>query len=205
MKKTKFTTGIGSCIFANVFRTEKFKDTKTGQLKDTGEFSIQVHFDEKDANVLRKIIQKEWDAYKETLTPAQQKQAKEPNFKEREYQEESYFKFTLPNVIKCRDGSDWKRTVAIFDAAKHDIFKDIEGIGNGSKVRVAGELSPFFMSKANYGVSLRLSAIQVIDLKPVGNETAESFGFDTEEGGFTTDVTNDLPDDEDAPEADEDF
>lgn len=206
-KRTRFTTAAGTCIFANVFRTEHFKDPKSNQLKDTGEFTIQVHFNEKDADALRDVIQKEWDKFKETLTPAQQKSAKEPNFKEREYQDVSYFKFTLPSVIKCQDGSEWKRTVAIFDAKKNDIFKDIEGIGNGSKVRIACELSPFFMSKANYGVSLRLVAIQVIDLKAFGNESAEAFGFDSEDGYVSenqqdSDALDEVP--AESPE-DEDF
>ena len=47
------------------------------------------------------------------------------------------------------------------------------------------------MSDKNYGVSLRLSAIQIIDLVEYGGNSAAGFGFDEAEGYKQADA--DLP------------
>lgn len=61
-------------------------------------------------------------------------------------------------------------------------------IGKGSIVKVAFEVNPFGAMPASKvaGVSLRLSAVQVIKHVPPGIRDASAFGFGAEEGGFTT-------------------
>lgn len=181
---TKGTTAVGTAIFANLLTTEKFKK-EDGTVEDTGKFSIQVKFAPEDEAKLMEKIEADWDKFKETLDAAKQKivEKYEANLGFREYKEETYFKFKMTHIIKVKaTGEEFTKTVPIFDAKKHSIANDLKGVGNGSKVRIAYELSPFFMSKSNFGVSLRLSAVQIIDLVEFGGASADSFGFDEEEG-----------------------
>ena len=180
---TKGVTAIGEAYFANLHKTERFKKPD-GSVEDTGKFSVMLKLAPKDAESLTAKLQAEWDKFEDTLDAAKRKQMEiEPNLGIKEYKEEEYFKFGMKHEVKCKDGSTFLKTVAIFDAAKNNIFDSTAGgIGNGSKIRVAYSLNPFFMTKTNYGVSLRLEAVQVLDLKSVGGGDAESFGFDEEEG-----------------------
>ena len=66
-------------------------------------------------------------------------------------------------------------------------------VGNGSKVKVAFEPIPYVMpSTKKAGVSLRLKAVQVIDLVEYGNSATSVFD---EEDGYvapsTTEAVND--------------
>lgn len=87
-----------------------------------------------------------------------------------------------------KDGTKVHVTIPIFDAAapKPNMLNGIR-IGKGSIVKVAFEVNPFGAMPASKvaGVSLRLSAVQVIKHVPPGIRDASAFGFGAEEGGFT--------------------
>jgi hypothetical protein len=54
-------------------------------------------------------------------------------------------------------------------------------VGGGSVIRVSFEMIPFFVAAVGVGVSLRLSAVQVIELKEyTGGGDAKSYGFEDE-------------------------
>lgn len=54
-------------------------------------------------------------------------------------------------------------------------------VGNGSKVCIDVTPNVYAMSSVNYGVTLRLNAVQVLDLKEYSaTKSAESYGFTTE-------------------------
>ena len=94
---------------------------------------------------------------------------------------ETYFKFKKKaSYVSKKTREVVHTTVPIFDSKGKPLPKDIE-IGNGSRVRVAYSILPFHMSKVNNGLSLRLEAVQVIELRQYG-ANAENFGFKEEEG-----------------------
>ena len=69
-------------------------------------------------------------------------------------------------------------------------------IGNGSKIRCAYTIVPF--SGFGGGVTLYLSAVQVVELRHFDGRTASDFGFPVEEGGgFDMGDPNDAPPPED--------
>ena len=83
--------------------------------------------------------------------------------------------------IKTRTGEELKRSIAVFDSQGNLISG--ENIGNGSTIRVSGYLMPFYVSKIINGISLKLTAVQVIDLVPYGGgRDAQAYGFEKEEG-----------------------
>lgn len=91
-------------------------------------------------------------------------------------------------VTRKSDGKTFTFTVPVFDAAGKPITKDIR-IGNDSLMKVSYESRPYVgNSNESYGVSFRLQAVQLLKLVefvPGGN--ADSFGFGTEEDGYTYD------------------
>jgi hypothetical protein len=81
-------------------------------------------------------------------------------------------------VITKKDGEKVRMKVNVFDA-KGKAFKP-DYIGGGSTIKVAFQIIPFDTKTAGVGVTLRLKAVQVLDLQTGGN--ASSYGFGEEEG-----------------------
>ena len=98
------------------------------------------------------------------------------------------FKFKLKAKVQKRDGTYYEQQPAVLDSKKVPIGKDTL-IGNGSKVKVAFEPIPYVMSSTKkVGVSLRMKAVQVIDLVEYGNSATSVFD---EEDGFVAPASND--------------
>lgn len=91
------------------------------------------------------------------------------------------FKFKLKSKVQKRDGSYYEQQPAVLDSKKVPLNGDTL-IGNGSKVKVAFEPVPYVLAATKkVGVSLRLKAVQVIDLVEYGNNASSVFD---EEDGF---------------------
>lgn len=96
------------------------------------------------------------------------------------------FKFKLKAKVQKRDGTYYEQQPTVLDSKKVPVSGDTL-IGNGSKVKVAFEPIPYVMaSTKKVGVSLRLKAVQVIDLVEYGNSAASVFD---EEDGFVVSTT----------------
>jgi hypothetical protein len=97
------------------------------------------------------------------------------------------FKFKLKAKVQKRDGSWYEQEPVVLDAKKTPLTGDTL-IGNGSRVKVAFEPIPYVMqSTKKVGVSLRLKAVQVIDLVEYGNSATSVFD---EEDGFVAPSAN---------------
>ena len=83
-----------------------------------------------------------------------------------------------------------KKTLPVFDRFGQPLAKGTK-IGNGSTVQVKVQADPYVMNGKNYGVTLRLLAVLVKDLKEyTGGKSAEDFGFDidsADDEGFNSD------------------
>lgn len=91
------------------------------------------------------------------------------------------FKFKTKATITTKAGDTIKKTVPVFDAKGNPV--DVP-IGNGSIVRVAFQVIPYWKSSTNAGLTLYLDAVQVIKLIEYNcGGSFDSFGF-TEEDGF---------------------
>jgi len=107
------------------------------------------------------------------------------------------FKSKLKARIKSKAGETYTQKPSVVDAKKTPMDKSI-AVGNGSTVKIAVEPFPYVMqSTKQVGVSLRLKAMQVIDLVEYG---APSSIFDEEDGyvaqAVAKDNSNDMFDDE---------
>ena len=173
----------GKAMWAKVFEP----DTKFNPL---GDYSINIQMSEADAapmcEKLEGIIQetfkkavKEKPPLKNSLTtqdvmqPVYDRETGDPTG-------DVEFKFKLKAKVQKRDGSYYEQQPVVLDSKKTPLTGDTL-VGNGSKVKVAFEPIPYVMqSTKKVGVSLRLKAVQVIDLVEYGN-TATSV-FDEEDG-----------------------
>lgn len=173
----KGVTPLGTAMWSHLKTTEQF------QGKDTNKYSISLALAPKDEQALLNVIAKEWQKFTESEEGQKHKYKYDPvnGFKEGEDGRDNLFKFKMTANIKTKRGTTWERHVPVYDAGCKEISNDIDELGNGSRVKVAYELVPFYMNDKNYGISLRLTAVQVLEFKD-SNETAESFGFGQEEG-----------------------
>ena len=181
----------GTALWAKVFEP----DTKFNPL---GDFSINLQMPVADAAVmsekLESIVQV---AFKEAIE-------KDPRLKNtlstQEVCQPVYdrdtgddtgnveFKFKLKAKVQKRDGTYYEQQPAVLDSKKVPMSKDTL-IGNGSKVKVAFEPIPYVMSSTKkVGVSLRMKAVQVIDLVEYGNSATSVFD---EEDGYVAPASND--------------
>lgn len=114
-----------------------------------------------------------------------------------------------------KDGERWSRKIPIFDAKGKPIKTTDLNIWSGSTLKIAFEISGYFVASIGAGVSLRLKAVQILNLVEGGSADAEFFGFTEEEGfsieedeaGFTNyededeeSITDDEPEDEEVDE-----
>lgn len=80
--------------------------------------------------------------------------------------------------ITSKAGEVFNKTVDVFDRSKNPIDK--ASVGSGSTVKVATEVYPFFNGGLGAGLSLRLLAVQVLELVKYGERDAASYGFGDE-------------------------
>ena len=106
---------------------------------------------------------------------------------------------------KTREGEEWKRQIPIFDANGVPITERLN-IGNGTRMRVSMNLRAYYNKQSGVGLSLRLTAVQIIELKQYGGgiQTAEDAGFGKVEGGFSADTFESVTTEQAAPEVDSD-
>ena len=93
------------------------------------------------------------------------------------------YKFNFKMAAKItskKTGESWEQKPDLFDAKGKVLVNP--NIGGGSKVKVAFELFPFYTPLVGAGVSLRLRAVQVLDLVEYNSRSAAGYGFGEEEG-----------------------
>jgi hypothetical protein len=99
------------------------------------------------------------------------------------------FKTKMKARVKSRDGRVYEQKPAVVDA-KRTPMDGSQLIGNGSLVKVAVEPVPYMMqSTKQVGVTLRLKAVQIINLGEYG-KTATSI-FEEEDGFVASAVRKD--------------
>lgn len=90
------------------------------------------------------------------------------------------FKMKASGVSK-KTGKPWTRKPAVFDA-KGKALSPVPNIGGGSVIKVSCIYEPWNNPKGEVGVSARLEAVQLIELRTFGDRSAADHGFDEEEG-----------------------
>jgi hypothetical protein len=189
--KQKFlniVTPAGSALWCKIF----VPDTK---YKAEGEYSTKMVLPADEAGELIDILKEEveiiWNETIPGLKPAVAKQmARSYPFTD-ELDEETgdetgnlIFKFTTRASYKKKDGSTGENSVALFDASGKAIPKGASPrIGNGSLIKVSATVIPFSSpGTKKIGVSLRLRAVQLVQLEEYAGGDGGSYGFGASDG-----------------------
>ena len=185
MKRKTITTPVGVAIWP------KLNEPDT-RWKAEGEFTCTVRLSKADAApVLKEIGDFHDKAYSWFCQNQGKNKLKKANNPYTEVENDSGektgevdFKFKLKHRVETRRGDTFTQTVALFDSDGTPM-QDL--IGGGSKLRVRGEMNPWFTASLGFGISLWVKAVQVQELvEPTGGGTAAAHGFDVIDGGFTT-------------------
>jgi hypothetical protein len=171
----------GKSLWAKVFEP----DTR---FNEDGEYSTQVVMPEADAaqvcEQLEALIDEEYNKVVKEKPQAKATLSKRA-ITEPEMDQDGnatgnvVFKSKLKAKIRAKNGQTYKQKVNVVDAKRNPMTGG-QLIGNGSVIKIAVEPVTYYMpSSKTVGVSLRLKAVQVIDL--VEHGTANSI-FDEEEG-----------------------
>jgi hypothetical protein len=89
-------------------------------------------------------------------------------------------KMTASGVSK-KTGKPWSMRPKLYDAKGKPLPHGVK-VGGGSVLRVAFQPAPFWTALVGAGITLRMEAVQVIELKSWGEKSADAFGFGAEEG-----------------------
>ena len=95
------------------------------------------------------------------------------------------FKFKMNARVTFSDGKTRDMKPAIFDAKSKDPLEVCPNVYGGSILRVNFCPAPYYAaSSKTAGVSLRMNAVQIVELVTGGGGSATGFGFAEEADGF---------------------
>lgn len=187
-------------------------DTK---FKAEGEFRVKLRLEGADAEALKALIDKAQAAAFEQIKSEEPAPAKRAKIKQADlpYQPEldketgeptgaTLFTFKQKARIENKKTKEvFEKKIDLFDAAGKRIDPKKTLIYGGSTGKIAFEAWPFYTVKVGAGVTLRLLAAQVIDLRSGGSRDADDYGFGSEGEGLGD---NDATGEDDDTDADDD-
>jgi hypothetical protein len=147
-----------------------------------GVYSVDLDLSGDDATELAAKLQKIADAdYANECKAKGKKGLKRADMPWKQTEDgKTRFKFKL----KAKGGTgekQWDQKPALFDA-KGNPVKDLN-VGSGSIIKVAFDAVPYFTAMVGHGISLRLRAVQVIELRQyIAGDNFDAFGFKATDG-----------------------
>jgi hypothetical protein len=190
----RLTSPQGTAVYPKIEKP----DTK---FNADGLYSIDLDLPGGDAQeLIGKLTKIADDAYAAECKAKGKKSLKRSDMPWKETEDgKTRFKFKL----KAKGGSGekmWDQKPALFDA-KGNPVKDLN-VGSGSTVKVAFDVVPYFTAMVGQGISLRLRAVQVIELRQyIAGDNFDAFGFKATDGfvkeqeavtSFDSDTDNDF-------------
>ena len=160
-----------------------------------GHYKVTAVIPAEDAGALAEQLDALYEAHKASLkaqAPGQKFKAVDPSFGFEDVDGKPCFTISVKMKAKGmdRDGRSWSAVPALFDATGAPV-KDrdaLRGMWSGTTGRVSFEACPFYQPALGAGITLRLKAVQIIDLVESGG-SANSFGFQEETGGWAASET----------------
>lgn len=197
-KLEKFITKVGTAVYPRLSQPDcKFKVD--------GEYSAKIRLSDEDAEPMiakiESLVEAAYKAEQARLIAADKKaQAKTLKYASKPYkavldsegEETGEYEFNIKMKAQYtgKDGTVVKLTPKLFDAATPPNALPLSTpIWGGSQIKVAGDYNPF-ATAIGVGMSLRLSAVQVIKLVSGSGGDASSYGFGGEAGGFESEAAD---------------
>ena len=176
------------------FKYPKLIEPET-KFSPEGHYKVTAIIPAEEAGPMADQLDALFEAHKASLkaqAPSQKFKAVDPSFGYEEIDGKPCFTVSVKMKAKGmdRDGRAWTASPALFDATgapvKHR--ESLRNMWSGTTGRVSFEACPFFQPAIGAGITLRLKAVQIIDLVESGG-SADSYGFQEEAGGWATSET----------------
>lgn len=197
-EQIRYTSPEGVAVFPCIHKpSKKYNKFECKLVLDPNDEELQAFIAKAEA-----IRDKFFDETKKSLI-ANKKGAKAKELKSAPIVVEEYddqgnetgmvlMKGTADAVGKRKDGSTFNREVHVFDAAGKRL-KKVPAVFGGSRLKMAVIAFPYYSAAANQvGISLRLEAVQIIELVS-GGGSAQSYGFGSTDGYVADDGSDDAP------------
>jgi hypothetical protein len=171
----RVTTPAGIAVYPKIEKPDTKFDVN-------GVYSIDLDLSGAEASELAAKLQKIADsAYAEECKAKGKKQLKRAEMPWKQTEDgKTRFKFKLKAKAGTGD-KQWDQKPALFDA-KGNPVKDLN-VGSGSTVKVAFDVAPYFTAMVGHGISLRLRAVQVLELRQyIAGDNFDAFGFKATDG-----------------------
>ena len=179
-KFIKFTSPTGTAVYPRL----NAPDTKFD--KD-GVYSVDLELDptDKTASAFIDSLKKASDeAYKALVEEKGGKKLKRCDLPIKETDDG---KVRIKFKLKAKAGNDersWEQKPVIFDSAG-TAMQTPPNVGSGSRIKVAFEVVPFFTAMVGAGISLRMKAVQIVELKEyTPGDNFDAYGFKADPKGF---------------------
>jgi len=176
-KNTRYTTPKGTAKYP-------WLNTPDTKFNPDGEYKVTLVVPVQEANTIMQFLDEQLALSNAKATkenPGKKiKQADAP-YKVDEENGNVEITFKMKAKVELKSGDSFEQKPALFDA-KGKPLMDVN-VGGGSKIKVSYECIPFYTALIGAGISLRLRAVQVIDLvEYTGGAAAGAYGFEAEEG-----------------------
>ena len=177
-KLPRYVTPIGVAQYPYLTKP----DTK---FNPDGEYKVNLEIDSQDATEIMSFLDEQLalsvEKAKEENKGKKIKEGDAP-YSVNEDTGKVTLKFKLKAKVTTKSGETFDQKVAVFDA-KGKPITETPYIGGGSKMKVSFEVIPFYTALVGAGVSLRVRAVQIIELHEYsGGASAGAFGFGEEDG-----------------------
>jgi hypothetical protein len=172
---------VGTFVYPKINKP----DTK---FNPDGSFELKIRYTEEEAQpIIAQITKYRDEAYVELCKEqkkAKLKMAELPIRKETDKEGNETGNYILSAKLKAKfkgtDGSVVEKKVAIFDSKGKPTQAEVWG---GTRGKMSCQVVPYFTAAVGAGISLRLQAVQVLELVSAGQGgSAESYGFSKEDG-----------------------
>jgi hypothetical protein len=188
----RITSPAGIAVYPKIEKP----DTK---FDANGVYSVDLDLSGEEADTLVAKLQKIADAdYANECKAKGKKQLKRADMPWKQTDDGKVrFKFKL----KAKGGTgekQWDQKPALFDAKGNPVSN--LNVGSGSTIKVAFDCAPYFTAMVGHGISLRLRAVQVLELREyIAGDNFDAFGFKATDGfvkeqpaAFDSDSENDF-------------
>jgi hypothetical protein len=175
------TTPIGTAVYPHI-------DNPDTKFDDDGVYTCKLHLSEGDFNTFKIQYDALYEkAYKAECASKDQTLRKSPALPVRITDAGDYEVFGKQAAKRNTSKGLLEFSVAVYDSAGNKL-PTTPRIGSGSKLRLSLEPSFWYVASSGFGCTLRLRAVQVIDLVEYGGGgSSEAFGFEGVDGGFVGD------------------
>lgn len=180
-KKTlRFTTAKGIAQYPWIFEADTKYDAD-------GQYHIQLIVSKKDATDMIQRLSAMLDEFKAQTEKEKNKKVGTMDFFEETPEGDSVqFKFKQKRVLRRKDGSTLDVKIPVFDSCGGAVSANSK-MGTGSTVKICYSPLPYYNAVTkSVGLSLRLVAVQVLNLVSYEGGGAKAFGFSDEEGGYVS-------------------